>query len=57
MELLQAVMASAYREFTDKLAIMGNVGWQNWSSFGNIDVSIDSTISTSAIEDLRYDDT
>jgi long-chain fatty acid transport protein len=43
MELPQAVMASAYHEFTDKLAIMGNVGWQNWSSFGNIDVYIDST--------------
>jgi len=41
MELPQAVMASAYHEFADKLAIMGNVGWQNWSSFGNIDVSID----------------
>jgi long-chain fatty acid transport protein len=57
MELPQAVMASAYHEFTDKLAIMGNVGWQNWSSFGNIDVSIDSSTSTSATEDLGYDDT
>lgn len=57
MALPQAVMASAYHEFTDKLAIMGNVGWQDWSSFGNIDVTIDSTTSTSATEDLGYDDT
>jgi long-chain fatty acid transport protein len=57
MELPQAVMASAYHEFTDKLAIMGNVGWQNWSSFGNIDVSIDSDTSTSVTQDLGYDDT
>jgi len=57
MELPQAVMASAYHEFTDKLAIMGNVGWQNWSSFGNIDVSIDSDTSTNATQDLGYDDT
>jgi long-chain fatty acid transport protein len=57
MELPQAVMTSAYHEFTDKLAIMGNVGWQNWSSFGNIDVSIDSDTSTSATQDLGYDDT
>jgi long-chain fatty acid transport protein len=57
MELPQAVMASAYHEFTDKLSIMGNVGWQNWSSFGNIDVTIDSDTSTSATQDLGYDDT
>ena len=57
MELPQAVLTSAYHEFTDKLAIMGNVGWQNWSSFGNIDVSIDSDTSTSATQDLGYDDT
>ncbi|MGD9181208.1 MAG: outer membrane protein transport protein [Desulfobacterales bacterium] len=57
MELPQAVMVSAYHEFTDRLAIMGNVGWQEWSSFGNIDVSIDSDTSTSATQDLGYDDT
>jgi long-chain fatty acid transport protein len=57
MEIPQAVMASAYHELTDELAIMGNVGWQNWSSFGNIDVSIDSDTSTSATQDLGYDDT
>ncbi len=45
MELPQAVMASVYHEFTDRLAIMGNVGWQDWSNFGNIDVSIDSDTS------------
>jgi long-chain fatty acid transport protein len=57
MEIPQAVLASAYHEVTDKLAIMGNIGWQNWSSFGNIDVSIDSDTSTSATQDLGYDDT
>jgi long-subunit fatty acid transport protein len=29
MEIPQAVLASAYHEVTDKLAIMGNIGWQN----------------------------
>jgi long-chain fatty acid transport protein len=57
MEIPQAVLASAYHEVTDSLAIMGNIGWQNWSSFGNIDVSIDSDTSTSATQDLGYDDT
>ncbi len=57
MELPQAVLSSIYHELTDKLSIMGNVGWQNWSSFGNIDVSIDSDTSTTATQDLGYDDT
>ena len=57
MELPQAVLSSAYHEVTDKLAIMGNIGWQNWSSFGNIDITIDSDTSTTATQDLDYDDT
>jgi long-chain fatty acid transport protein len=57
MEMPQAVMASFYHEYTDKLAIMGNIGWQDWSSFGNIDVSIDSDTSRSATQELDYDDT
>ena len=57
MEIPQAVMVSAYHEFTDKLTVMGNVGWQDWSGFGNIDVSINSDTSTNATQDLGYDDT
>jgi long-chain fatty acid transport protein len=33
-------MVSAYHEFTDKFALMGNAGWQNWSAFGRPDVTI-----------------
>jgi long-chain fatty acid transport protein len=36
---------------------MGNVGWQDWSGFGNIDISLDSDTSRSATQDLGYDDT
>jgi long-chain fatty acid transport protein len=57
MEIPQAVMVSAYHEVTDKLTVMGNVGWQDWSGFGNIDVSINSDTSTNATQDLGYDDT
>jgi len=57
MEIPQAVMASGYHELTERLAIMGNVGWQDWSSFGNIDVSIDSEISNNLTADLGYEDT
>ena len=57
MEIPQAVMTSAYHELTENLAIMGNVGWQDWSSFGNIDVSVDSDTAKSLTADLGYKDT
>jgi long-chain fatty acid transport protein len=50
----QAVMFSAYHEFTDRLALMANLGWQDWSQFGRIDVSLDSPTLTA---DLDYKDT
>jgi long-chain fatty acid transport protein len=30
----QQVMVSAYHELNDRLAVMGNLVWQNWSAFG-----------------------
>jgi long-chain fatty acid transport protein len=42
----QAVNVSMYQQLTDKLAVMANVGWQDWSEFGNIAVDL-STPSTS----------
>ncbi len=38
----QAVNASLYQQLTDSLAIMANVGWQDWSQFGNIGVDLSS---------------
>lgn len=53
----QTVMLSAYHELNDQWALMGNVGWQNWSEFGQVDVSIDSTNPRDLTTDLNYDDT
>ena len=53
----QAVMFSAYHELNDRLAIMGNLGWQNWSEFGKVDISVASENSPSFTTDLDYDDT
>ncbi|MGB5200234.1 MAG: outer membrane protein transport protein [Sedimenticolaceae bacterium] len=56
--LPEQVMLGAYHELTDDLAIMGNVGWQNWSKFGEIGVSIDSsTTSRSTTADANFRDT
>jgi len=44
----QQVILSGYHELTDKWAVMGNVGWENWQDFGKIDVAVtvDETAST-----------
>ena len=51
------VMVSGYHELTDRVAIMANVGWQDWSDFGKQDVTVRSTTSTSFTTDLNYKDT
>jgi long-chain fatty acid transport protein len=51
----QQVMLSAYHALNDRLAIMGNLVWQNWSAFGKPDVSA-ANVSNETV-DLNYDDT
>lgn len=58
MTMPQAVMFSIYHEVNDRLALMGNVGWQDWSEFGKTDVSLNSeNIDASVTTDLDYKDT
>ncbi len=53
----QEVMVSVYREVTDRLAVLGNVNWQNWSQFGLVGISVNTTNPRSLTQDLQYDDT
>jgi long-chain fatty acid transport protein len=60
MTIPQAVMFSAYHEITPKWAVMGNLGWQNWTKFGYTGVAVTSTATgatTSANVNANYDDT
>ena len=57
MNMPQAVMFSAYHEFTDRLALMANVGWQDWSRFGRVEIGVDAAADTSLTADLDYQDT
>jgi len=52
-----SVMVSAYHELNDRWAIMGNVGWQQWSEFGKVDVTVSSDTVTSLTADRNYNDT
>jgi long-chain fatty acid transport protein len=57
MNLPQAVMFSTYHKLTDQLALLGNVGWQDWSSFGESQVSLVSTTTRDLTLDRDFDDT
>jgi len=56
-------MLSAYQELTPDFAIMADLGWQNWSEFGQIGLSIDTTtatgntLSNSTSVDANFQDT
>ena len=54
----QTVMASIYHELNHQWALLGNVGWQDWSNFGNIDVSVASANPPTVFTvDADYKDT
>lgn len=52
----QHVIVSAYHELTEALAVMVDVGWEDWSQFGKVDVSINET-GTSVTTNIPYQDT
>lgn len=41
----QQVMASMYSQIDERWAVLGNVGWQQWSKFGQVEVGIDNTLN------------
>ncbi len=53
----QEVMFSAYHELTDKLAVMGNFGWQNWKAFGHVDFTINGDKKINDTANLHLADT
>ena len=57
MTVPQEVMISIYREVTERIALLGNVNWQNWSQFGEVGMSVNSTNPTSLTTQLEYKDT
>jgi len=57
MTVPQAVMVSGYHQLTPAWAIVGNIGWQEWSEFGKQEISLQSSASRSFTKDLNYNDT
>jgi long-chain fatty acid transport protein len=58
MYIPQGVNASAFHQINDRWALLGSLGWQDWSRFGKIDVSIDNSNNPqSATTNLDFKDT
>jgi long-chain fatty acid transport protein len=55
MNLPAQLAIGAYHAFTDKLALVGTVNWQNWSRFGQPEISVADANTVTA--DLGYKDT
>ena len=53
----QAVMFSVYHQLNDTWAVVGNVGWQEQSAFGETNISLASDLSTSLTADRNFHDT
>ena len=54
----QQVMASFHSRVDERWSVLGNVGWQQWSRFGQVDVGIDNTQDPRGLTtDLPFKDT
>lgn len=54
----QQVMASIFHQVNPRWALLGSVGWQQWSKFGQVQLGIDNTTNpTSTKADLDFKDT
>ncbi|MEE4111365.1 MAG: OmpP1/FadL family transporter [Desulfobacteraceae bacterium] len=57
MTIPQAVMLSGYYQVNERWALMGNIGWQDWSAFGKQTLTLRSTNARTFTQDLNYKDT
>jgi long-chain fatty acid transport protein len=48
---------SAHHELSENLSIMANIGWQNWSEFGEVGLSLGGPNATSLEVDANFEDT
>jgi long-chain fatty acid transport protein len=57
MEVPQQVMLSGLYDVTSNWSVMGNVGWQNWSAFGEFPIGISALKQRTVEANLHFSDT
>jgi long-chain fatty acid transport protein len=45
----QQVMGSVFTQVNDRWALLGSVGWQQWSKFGQVEIGIDNTANPQSV--------
>ncbi len=54
----QQVMGSLFTQVNDRWAVLGSVGWQQWSKFGQVQIGVDNASTDSSLTtDLEFKDT
>ncbi len=53
----QMIMGSIYQEIGSQWAVMANLGWQQWSRFGQVDFALVNQNANSITVDVNYQDT
>ena len=53
----QTAMASLFTQLDPKWALLASAGWQDWSEFGRVDISVDSNNPRSLTTDAPFKDT
>ena len=53
----QSLLFSPFHQINERVAVMGNARWQNWSAFGAPQIGINTAHPTSGTADFRYQDT
>jgi len=57
MTVPQTVMLSLFQAINEKWAVMGDVGWQNWATFGTVDVQVTSANPVGLTTNIGYRNT
>jgi long-chain fatty acid transport protein len=50
-------MASVFAQASDNWAVLGSIGWQQWSRFGEVQIGIESNNPQTVTADLNFTDT
>jgi long-chain fatty acid transport protein len=50
IKMPQAVNFGAFHQLTDKWALLGSIGWEDWSRFGSINVQVDSSGNSGSVK-------
>jgi len=53
LKMPQSVMLGVFHDINDKWAVLGSLGWEEWSRFGHVEISVDD--SPDVIANLKYE--